>query len=237
MQAKRENTTSAARLSPGVKGRSKLTIESGGLLNATYGHCCIDDIDRLASQEESLISVLQSRLSCLTLSSLCTNIHTPTSIIATANTISGHYDQSKLLTENVRISPSLLREFHLVFVMQDKPNKEMDTSLTEHVKALHAGRKKNASIATKFEHKPKTNNSMNMSIDDNLIDLTDDDNYNLGLRLKLNPIEEVEMDLIPTLLIKKFIGNIRIIVNILFKTSNEIILFYKHIPDNKLNPY
>ena len=205
VQAKRG---SATKLTHSVKGRSKLTLESGALLNATYGHCCIDDIDRLASQHESLISVLQSRLSCLTLSALCSKMYTPISIIATANTVSGHYDHSKLLTENIRISPSLLREFHLVFVMSDKPNKEVDTSLTEHVKALHSGRKKSSAIASKFEKKPKTNDSMNMSIDNDDTNLDKDDDYNLGLRLKLNPMEELEIDLLPITLIKKFIGKL-----------------------------
>ena len=213
VQAKRG---SATKLTHNVKGRSKLTLESGALLSASYGHCCIDDIDRLASQHESLISVMQSRLSCLTLSSLCSKMYIPTSIIATANTVSGHYDHSKLLTENIRISPSLLREFHLVFVMSDKPNKEVDTSLTEHVKALHSGRKRSSAIANKFEKKPKTNDSMNASIDNDDIDLDKDDDYNLGLRLKLSPLEELEIDLLPITLVKKFIGTLLINLTILF---------------------
>lgn len=115
-------------------------------------------------------------------------------------------DQSKLLTENIRINPTLLSEFHLVFVMMDKPTKDMDTSLTEHVKALHDGIKRNSVISNKFEHKPKMNNSVTMSIDADLEKMELDEDYNVGLRLKLNPIEELEMDLLPTILLKKFIG-------------------------------
>lgn len=206
MQAKRSNTTATTKLTYNIKGRNKLTLEAGPLLNAINGHCSIDDLDRMASQQDTIMNVLQSKLSSLTLSSLCTTMHTPTSVIATANTVSGHYDQSKLLTENIRINPSLLSEFHLIFVMLDKPNKEMDTSLTEHVKALHAGVKRNSIIAHKFEQKPKTNNSMNMTIDMDNSEMDIDEDYNIALRLKLTPMEELEMDLLPTILLKKFIG-------------------------------
>lgn len=202
--AKRGNTTNSTKLTHTLKGRHKVTLESGALYESTNGHCAIDDVDRLAAQQEALINVVQSKLSCLAVSNLCTTIQTPTSIIATANSLSGHYDQSKLLTDNIRINPSLLSEFHLVFLMLDKPQKDMDTSLTEHVRALHAGSKRNAVIANKFEQKPKTNNSMNMTLDEEIND-TDED-YNIGLRLKLNANEELEMDLLPTILMKKFIG-------------------------------
>lgn len=232
MQAKRGVTSTTTKLSYGLKGRNKLALESGALLNSSNGHCSIDDIDRISSQQGALINTLQSKLSCLAISSLCTAMHTPTSIIATANTVSGHYDQSKLLTENIRMNPSLLNEFHLVFVMLDKPNKDMDTSLTEHVKALHAGSKRNSVISNKFEQKPKSNNSMTMVVDEKIYNM--DEDYNLQLRLKLNAMEELEMDLLPTILLKKFISKFKkyLVLNLILTEFS-----FKRIPVSKLNPY
>lgn len=205
VQAKRGNTTTGNKLTYLLKGRSNLLLESGGLLAASNGHCSIDDIDRLAAQQEVLINVLQSKMSCMAYPSVFTTFTTPTSVIATANSMRGHYDQSKLLTENIRINTTLLTEFHLVFVMLDKPNQDMDTSLTEHIRALHAGCKKNAVIANKFDKKPKTNNSMNISIE-NLETQPEEENYDLNIRLKLSPLEELDLDLLPAILMKKFIG-------------------------------
>ncbi|XP_046805238.1 DNA replication licensing factor REC [Lucilia cuprina] len=235
VQAKRGNTTTTSKLTHSLKGRTKLTLESGALFSSTNGHCSIDDVDRLASQQECLMNVLQSKLSCLAISSLCTTMHTPTSVIGTANTVSGHYDHSKLLTENIRINPSLLSEFHLVFLMLDKPNKEMDKSLTEHVRALHAGSKRNTIIANKFEQKPKTNNSMNMTVDDDKMDI--DEDYNIALRLKLNPIEELDMDLLPTILLKKFIAYSRQQVKPLFipESAEALKKFYLELRQQSAN--
>ncbi|KAM7362839.1 minichromosome maintenance 8 factor recombination-defective isoform 2-T2 [Cochliomyia hominivorax] len=215
VQAKRGNSA-AANLAFSIKGRNKITLQSGPLFDAAHGHCAIDDIDRLTSQHDAIMNSLQSKLSSLSLSSLFATVQAPTSIIATVNSVSGHYDQSKLLIENIRLNPALLSEFHLVFLMLDTPNKEMDTSLTEHVKALHAGTKKNSVIAHKFEQKPKLNTSMNTTVNEETNGMEIDEDYNIALRLKLNPIEETEMDLLPTILIKKFIAYARQQVKPLF---------------------
>lgn len=152
------------------------------------------------------MNILQAQTTSLTFPALFSTFCTPTSVIASANSMRGHYDQSKTLTENIRIAQHLLSEFHLVFVLLDKPNKDMDTSLSEHIKAVHAGSKKNTAIAKRFEL--KSNNSMNMSIDGE----GNEDEYDLSNKLKLKPEEEVDMNLLPITLMKKFIGRYFIII-------------------------
>lgn len=206
VQAKRGASSSNKKLTVSVKGRSNYIMESGGLLTAKNGHCSIDDIDRLTTQMEAFMNILQSTTTCLAFPSLFSTLSAPTSIIATANSIRGHYDHSKTLTENIRIPPHLLSEFHLVFVVLDKPNKELDTSLTEHIRAVHAGAKKNSVIANRFNQRIKNNNSMSMSMDDDNDDVEGVGEYDLSDRLKLKPEDEVDMDLLPMMQLKKFIG-------------------------------
>ena len=43
-----------------------------------------------------------------------------------------------------RMGSALLSRFDLVFILLDKPDEEMDAMLSEHVMALHAGRKRYA---------------------------------------------------------------------------------------------
>ena len=83
-----------------------------------------------------------------------------TSILAAANPVGGHYDRSKTVSENIKLGPALLSRFDLVFLLLDRPDlvlvfnlifnflllsnfkifeKEVDTMLTEHIMALHAG--------------------------------------------------------------------------------------------------
>ncbi|XP_073819222.1 DNA replication licensing factor REC-like isoform X2 [Musca autumnalis] len=224
VQAKRGPFTNSKKLTVNVKGRTNYIMECGELLAARNGHCSIDDIDRLTTQMEVFMNVLQAQMTSLTFPALFSSFYAPTSIIATANSIRGHYDQSKTLTENIRIAPHLLSEFHLVFVLLDKPNKGMDTSLSEHIKAVHAGAKKNAAIAKRFEI--RSNNTMNMTIDEH--DTTECGEYDLSEKLKLKPDEEVDMNLLPIALMKKFIVYSRQQLKPLFvdAASEELKKFY-----------
>ena len=63
------------------------------------------------------------------------------SILAAANPAGGHYNKAKTVSENLKMGSALLSRFDLVFIMLDKPDEEMDSILSEHVMALHAGKK------------------------------------------------------------------------------------------------
>ncbi|XP_017494656.1 PREDICTED: DNA replication licensing factor REC-like [Rhagoletis zephyria] len=191
-----------------LQGRTNHIVNSGALITSKTGHCAIDDLDRLASQQDILLQLMQCKTVSLPLPNIYTTIAMPTSVIAAANSLRGHYDRSRLLTENTRLNNSLLQQFHLIFLLLDKSNKDLDTSLTEHIKAMHDGVKKSSAIASRFAMKPKGNNSMNITISD---DELDDDNYDLSDRLKLKYIEfeEEKLDLLPPILLKKFIAYAR----------------------------
>ncbi|XP_039970458.1 DNA replication licensing factor REC isoform X1 [Bactrocera tryoni] len=195
-------------LTTALQGRTNHILSSGALTISKTGHCAIDDIDRLASQQDALVQIMQSKMVSLPFSNLYATIAMPTSVIAAANPLRGHYDHSRLLTDNTRLSSALLQQFHLVFLLLDKSNKDLDTSLTDHIRAMHDGIKKNAAIAQRFDRKPKTNNSMNLSLGDEELD---DEQYDLSARLKLkyDDFKEEELDLLPPILLKKFIAYAR----------------------------
>uniref|UniRef100_A0A1A9VSV3 MCM C-terminal AAA(+) ATPase domain-containing protein n=1 Tax=Glossina austeni TaxID=7395 RepID=A0A1A9VSV3_GLOAU len=210
-----------------VKGRSNSILESGGLLRGNRGHCSIDDIDRLSSQQDALISFMQTQIVAVPTVAIYANLKASTSVIATANSMHGHYDQSKVLTNNIRISPTLLNEFHLIFLMLDKPNKEGDAIFSEHVRAVHGGFKKNSTIMNKFNTLPKFNNTVSeKDWSTENIESTD-----LIERLKLRADEGEELDLIPTMLLKKFITYARQQVKPLFiaEATEDLQKFYMEI--------
>ncbi|XP_011192649.2 DNA replication licensing factor REC isoform X1 [Zeugodacus cucurbitae] len=195
-------------LTSALQGRTSHILTSGALTISKTGHCAIDDIDRLAPQQDILLQIMQSKIVSLPFHNLYATMSMPTSLIAAANSLHGHYDHSRPLTENSRLSTALLQHFHLVFLLLDKSNKDLDTSLTDHIKAIHDGIKKNTAIAERFDRKPKTNNSMNLSVND---DELDDEQYDLSVRLKLkiDICGEEELDLLPPILLKKFIAYAR----------------------------
>ncbi len=56
-----------------------------------------------------------------------------TAIIAAANPYSGRYDRYKTPTQNIRLPPSLLSRFDLIFIVVDKPNPADDAQMAEFI--------------------------------------------------------------------------------------------------------
>jgi len=225
-------------------GRNKRVLQAGALMAASGGgHCTLDDVDKLASKQAILLQCLQSGEINLPLSGAFASFPSKPSVIACANPQRGQYDEGRYLLQNINITPALLKEFHLVYVLLDKPS-ERDMSLTAHVRALHAGAKKRAKIAARYALKPKMSDSMCEATfdipvagekDDTM--KTEDDNdsvmqhdYDLDKRLELLP-EEEDLDLLPPILIKKFLAYARQEVNPLLneEASNAILRFFQEL--------
>ncbi|XP_016936232.4 DNA replication licensing factor REC [Drosophila suzukii] len=235
---------SAQHLGVTFAGRNKRVLQAGALMAASGGgHCTLDDVDKLASKQAILLQCLQSGEINLPLSGAFASFPAKPSVIACANPQRGQYDEGRYLLQNINITPALLKEFHLVYVLLDKPS-ERDMSLTAHVRALHAGAKKRAKIAARYALKPKMSDSMCEATfdipvagekDDTM--KTEDDNdsvmqhdYDLDKRLELLP-EEEDLDLLPPILIKKFLAYARQEVNPLLneEASNAILRFFQEL--------
>lgn len=59
-----------------------------------------------------------------------------TTIIAAANPADGHYNKDKTVSENLKIWPTLLSRFDLVFILLDRVDTHLDDLLTGHIQAL-----------------------------------------------------------------------------------------------------
>ena len=64
------------------------------------------------------------------------------SIVACANPSTGHYNRSRTILENIRVSNAILSRFDLVFLMLDDPDLQRDKKLSEHVMRLHSRNRK-----------------------------------------------------------------------------------------------
>lgn len=85
--------------------------------------------------EQQSISIAKAGVLC--------NLPTRVTVIAAANPINGHYDKSKTVSENLKISSPMLSRFDLVFILLDKPDERHDYLLSEYVMSLRAGLKTN----------------------------------------------------------------------------------------------
>ncbi|XP_014259995.1 DNA helicase MCM8-like [Cimex lectularius] len=203
------NTTSASGLTVTLtkEAGGDFALEAGALVLANHGVCCIDEFDKMSSQHQALLEAMeQERLSVAKGGVVC-SLPAHTTIIAAANPAGGHYNKSKSLVENLRMSSPLLSRFDLIFVLLDKPNEHLDSLLSEHVMELHAGLKK--------KKVPMYMSSLSLSscLDETIVD----NNMTLLQRLKIPPNEHIE--LIPHQLLRKYIAYVK-----------------KYVPSPRLSP-
>lgn len=103
--------------------------------------------------EQQSISIAKAGVMC--------SLPTRASILAAANPVSGHYDKSKTVSENLKISSPMLSRFDLIFIILDKPDELHDDLLSEHVMALRAGLGLNQLTQSSRSYTPCSSNDVN----------------------------------------------------------------------------
>ncbi|GLI71641.1 hypothetical protein VaNZ11_016915 [Volvox africanus] len=137
------NTSTSAGLTVSVV-RDAVTgdaaLEAGAVVLSDCGVCCVDEFDKMTSEHQALLEVMEQQEVSVAKAGLVANLPARASILAAANPVGGHYNRAKSLAENLRgISPAMLSRFDLIFVLLDRPDERMDEALSEHVMALHSG--------------------------------------------------------------------------------------------------
>lgn len=189
-------SSTSAGLTVSVRHEKKVgnSLEAGALILADQGACCIDEFDKMTSNQQPLLEVMEQQMVSVAKAGVLCTLPARTSILAAANPSGGHYDKSKTVSENLKIGPALLSRFDLVFIVLDRPNEYHDKLLTKHIQWLHE----------KNKSKLGTSSSKFLGSGTQSTNTGDDNDIPLYERLKLKPNEQ--MDLLPHVLMQKYIG-------------------------------
>lgn len=92
----------------------------------------MEEADRTAIHE-----VMEQQTISISKAGISTTLNARTSILAAANPLYGRYNTKVSPVENINLPAALLSRFDLMFLILDKPSRENDERLAEHVTYVH----------------------------------------------------------------------------------------------------
>ena len=92
----------------------------------------MEETDRTAIHE-----VMEQQTISISKAGISTTLNARTSILAAANPLYGRYNPKVSPVENINLPAALLSRFDLLFLILDKPTREDDERLAQHVTHVH----------------------------------------------------------------------------------------------------
>ena len=112
----------------------QMNLEAGVVVLANGGVAAIDEFDKMDTADRSALhEAMEQQTVSIAKAGIVATLKAQTAIISAANPHSGRYDRYKTPTQNIRLPPSLLSRFDLIFVVVDKPNPADDAQMAEFI--------------------------------------------------------------------------------------------------------
>ena len=139
------------------------TLEGGALVLADQGVCLIDEFDKMKEQDRTSIhEAMEQQTISVSKAGIVCSLQARCAVFAAANPISGRYDASYSIAENVELTDPILQRFDILCVLQDIVDPIVDAQLANfvvnsHMKS-HPDYKKNCPVAGSGPENPQKNN-------------------------------------------------------------------------------
>ncbi|HII07708.1 MAG TPA: minichromosome maintenance protein MCM [Methanotrichaceae archaeon] len=132
-----KSSTSAGLTAAAVKdelGDGRWTIEAGALVLADKGIACIDEMDKMRSEDRSALhEAMEQQTISVAKAGVMATLKSRCSLLAAANPKFGRFDKFEGIAQQINLSPALMSRFDLIFVLTDEPSDVRDSKIAHHI--------------------------------------------------------------------------------------------------------
>ncbi|MFQ5761846.1 MAG: minichromosome maintenance protein MCM, partial [Candidatus Bathyarchaeia archaeon] len=132
-------TTAAGLTAAVIRDRTGgMVLEAGALVLADKGVAAVDEIDKMRDEDRiAMHEMMEQQTVSVAKGGIVATLNARASILAAANPKFGRYEDRLPVTDNINIPVVILSRFDLIFIQKDRPQKELDEQLSEHIMNVH----------------------------------------------------------------------------------------------------